>query len=96
MVRLPVIPREDKRDRFEAQTARIETGCYHLPRDAAWLDELRRELLAFPNGRYDDQVDSLVQFVAWSRRRGGPGTAERDPATGRSLGRTRPQGPRFR
>ena len=27
--------------------------------DAPWLADLRRELLAFPTGRHDDQVDAL-------------------------------------
>jgi hypothetical protein len=33
-------------------------GLY-LPQNAPWLPQLRSELLAFPNGKYDDQVDML-------------------------------------
>ena len=47
--------------RMNAQTARIEAGSVVLPRRAPWLDEFRRELMAFPAGRYDDQVDALSQ-----------------------------------
>src|SRR5262249_19663567 len=30
------------------------------------------ELLAFPNGRHDDQVDSVSQFLKWSSQRDSP------------------------
>jgi len=88
-------PNGDKVTRFEAQTARIETGRYLLPVRAPWLEEFRRELLAFPKGRYDDQVDSLVQFVEWSASRQGSGFVNRDPHTGRTLWVNRPQGRPF-
>jgi phage terminase large subunit-like protein len=29
-----------------------------------WLEEFRRELCAFPGGRYDDQVDAFSQALA--------------------------------
>jgi phage terminase large subunit-like protein len=45
------------------QTARIEAGSALLPRQAAWLDEFRREVLAFPNCRDKDQVDALSQAL---------------------------------
>ena len=84
-------PRQDKVTRLEAQTARLETGRYRLPADAPWLGEFRRELLAFPMGKYDDQVDSLVQFVEWSASARAEGFVERDPVTGRPRRVARPQ-----
>jgi hypothetical protein len=36
-----------------------------LPNQAPWLAEFERELLAFPNGRYDDQLDALLQLLDW-------------------------------
>ena len=36
---------------------------------AEWLGELRAELMQFPYGRYDDQVDSLSQFLNWVSRK---------------------------
>ena len=51
---------------MEAETARIEAGHVVLPRDAPWLDVFLTELLAFPNGRHDDQVDSVSQFLNWA------------------------------
>ncbi|GJD63987.1 phage terminase large subunit [Methylobacterium frigidaeris] len=82
----------DKQTRFEGQTGHLETGRYLLPRQAPWLEAFRREVLAFPRGRYDDQVDSLVQFVEWSGSPRSRGLLERDPETGRPLGRARPEG----
>ena len=58
-----VDPDGDKVMRMNAQTARIEAGAVSLPRRAPWLDEFKRELMAFPNGRYDDQVDALSQAL---------------------------------
>ncbi len=59
------VPREDKLTRLHAQSARIEAGHVHLPERAPWLDDLRTELAAFPQGRHDDQVDAISQFLAW-------------------------------
>ena len=47
--------------RMHGQTARIESGAVFLPIRAPWLDEFRKEVLAFPHGRHDDQVDALSQ-----------------------------------
>jgi predicted phage terminase large subunit-like protein len=35
-------------------------------KSASWVEELINELLTFPNGRHDDQVDSLVQALRWA------------------------------
>ena len=59
-------PRNDKATRVEAQSARLQTGNYLLPRSAPYLNNLRSELNGFPNARHDDQVDALIQFVQWS------------------------------
>ena len=61
-------PEHDKIVRLEAQSAVIEAGHVLLPERAPWLDDFRAEILAFPYGRYDDQVDSMSQFLAWAVR----------------------------
>ena len=58
-------PRLDKETRVAAATGKIEQGLVRIPSQAPWLAEFRQELLAFPNGRYDDQVDSLTVFLEW-------------------------------
>ena len=62
-------PEGDKVTRMSAQSAQIEAGQVVLPRDAPWLDDFKAELLQFPHGRYDDQVDSLSQFLKWIKTR---------------------------
>jgi predicted phage terminase large subunit-like protein len=54
-----------KVDHMAAQSAKIEAGHVYLPKSAAWLGEFLTELLSFPNGRHDDQVDSVSQFLRW-------------------------------
>ena len=60
-------PDGDKIMRLHAQTATIENGFVHLPIEAHWLPEYLSELMMFPNGRYDDQVDFTAQ--AWHGRK---------------------------
>jgi predicted phage terminase large subunit-like protein len=62
-------PEGSKADRMVAQSARIEAGHVHLPKQAEWLDSFLLELLAFPHGRHDDQVDSVSQFLKWAATR---------------------------
>jgi predicted phage terminase large subunit-like protein len=61
-------PNGDKLVRMEAQSARFEAGQVYLPEQAPWLATVLNELLAFPNSRYDDQVDSISQFLNWAER----------------------------
>ena len=67
---IEVKPESDKIIRMNAHTARIEAGYVHVPRRASWLDEFRKEIMAFPVGKYDDQVDALSQALdrAFSNR----------------------------
>lgn len=60
---LPV--RELKADRDKVSRAlvaapRMEGGQVYFPTGRGWLDEWESELLLFPNGRHDDQVDTLA------------------------------------
>jgi predicted phage terminase large subunit-like protein len=51
------------------KTATIENGFVFLPEAAPWLADYLAELLAFPAGRHDDQVDSTAQALAWAKKR---------------------------
>ncbi len=71
-------PTADKLVRLAAQSTRIEAGQVFLPADelkAPWLDPLLAEFAQFPQGRHDDQVDSVSQFLDWiegfNRRKNG-------------------------
>lgn len=63
------LPQGCKEMRMFGQTSKIESGQVLFPRKADWLDEYRNEILAFPGGRHDDQVDSTSQFLAWISNR---------------------------
>lgn len=58
-------PDADKVMRMHAQTGTIEAGFVHIPREAHWLAEYLHELVTFPKGKYDDQVDSTAQALDW-------------------------------
>ena len=60
-----VKPVFDKRTRMSIQSGKLESGQVFLPTVASWLDELEAELFAFPGGRYDDQIDSISQALAY-------------------------------
>ncbi|MEO6298643.1 MAG: phage terminase large subunit [Paracoccaceae bacterium] len=60
-----ITPVKDKQTRLHVVSAIIERGQVHLPERAPWLEAFREELVQFPYGRHDDQVDSMTQFLAW-------------------------------
>ena len=51
--------------RLAQHEGRFEAGLILFPKEAPWLADFEAELLAFPNGRYDDQVDALLLFLDW-------------------------------
>lgn len=61
----PVKPQGDKIMRMAAQTPAIEAGRVYLPTDAPWLTEYEHELVMFPKGKFDDQVDSTSQALCF-------------------------------
>jgi predicted phage terminase large subunit-like protein len=62
-------PKADKEVRMSQHEGRFEAGNIVLPKEAPWLADFEAELLAFPNGRYDDQVDALLLFLDWFHQR---------------------------
>jgi predicted phage terminase large subunit-like protein len=64
---LPVVavrPEGNKKTRMRIQSAKFEGGLVFLPKQAPWLFDYQAELFAFPNVRFDDQVDSTSQALA--------------------------------
>lgn len=59
-------PLDDKVTRALRQMAFFEHGLVFFKQDAPWLSVLERELLAFPNGKNDDQVDSITQALLYA------------------------------
>jgi len=53
----------DKFTRFASATTLFESGRVMLPKNGHWRTEYEQELLSFPNGSNDDQVDSTAQYL---------------------------------
>lgn len=51
--------RGDKAIRAQSIRGRMALDGLHVPRNAPWYEGFRSELLTFPTGRHDDQVDAL-------------------------------------
>lgn len=58
--RLPTVG--DKVQRAGSIRGRMGQGKVYFPKDAPWRNDLVSELLSFPSGRHDDQVDVLSLF----------------------------------
>lgn len=54
------IGRRDKQARARSIQGRMQQGKVLFPRNAPWVMDVVRELLQFPNGAHDDQVDALA------------------------------------
>jgi len=63
-------PKDDKLTRMNAQTATIENGFVHVPEADHWVAEYLHEVVTFPFGKHDDQVDSTSQALEWFKRCG--------------------------
>jgi len=63
-----------KEFRFDKVTPMFEAGQVYLPNRALWLADYEKELIAFPSGKNDDQVDSTGQYLDWARQKGRRGS----------------------
>jgi predicted phage terminase large subunit-like protein len=62
---IPVTPRDDKVTRLRRHRNTLRRGAVLLPEAAQWKDEFLEEIILFPYGAYDDQVDAMTQFLDW-------------------------------
>jgi len=62
---IPIRPEMDKVTRMSVRSVAIESGQLYLPISAPWIGDFEAELLSFPNGRFDDQVDTVSQLLNW-------------------------------
>jgi predicted phage terminase large subunit-like protein len=60
-------PDRDKVARALPATAALESGRVLLPRHASWTKDFEAEVLSFPIGQHDDQVDVLSYAVEVAR-----------------------------
>jgi predicted phage terminase large subunit-like protein len=52
----------DKATRAQAFRGRLSQGRVYFPKYASWLSAFETELLTFPAGKHDDQVDAMSLF----------------------------------
>jgi predicted phage terminase large subunit-like protein len=64
-----VVAMRDKINRFSVVLPQFEAGQVLLLQGAPWLGEFLEEMLSFPQTRFNDQVDSVSQFLNWHRQR---------------------------
>ena len=62
---ISVTPRDDKVTRLRRHRNTLRSGVVVLPETAQWKDEFLEEVVLFPYGAYDDQVDAMTQFLDW-------------------------------
>jgi len=60
---------KDKLSRALPLTAKMESGQVFFRKNADWYSELEKELLQFPAGEHDDQVDALAYAVLQTARK---------------------------
>jgi predicted phage terminase large subunit-like protein len=58
-----VVPEGSKFDRLRRHYNTIQRGRILLPRSADWAADWIEEIVAFPNGTHDDQVDALSMYL---------------------------------
>ncbi|MDA3843111.1 MAG: phage terminase large subunit [Candidatus Kapabacteria bacterium] len=82
-------PDKDKLSRALPIAAKCETGSVYFKEAAHWLNCFESELLSFPNGAHDDQVDTFAYIDQLIRpiSKGGPAGAKKaDRSTGITKG----------
>lgn len=70
---VPVVPKESKEARAFAVTPLFESGNVYLPPSEghAWIDrDYIPELMQFPSGAHDDQVDATTQALSYLKENG--------------------------
>ena len=60
-----VTPENTKEARAAVQSSKFESGRVFFPKNARFISELETELFSFPGSKHDDQVDSIVQALAY-------------------------------
>ncbi len=66
---IPINPQGGKEDRANAVAPLIESGYVYLPHPHyhPWVSDFLAEARAFPNGKHDDAVDAMTQYLARKR-----------------------------
>lgn len=70
---VPITPKESKEARASAVSPFWEAGNVYIPAasEAYWVNEFKSELMNFPSGAHDDQVDAMTQALNYFREHKG-------------------------
>lgn len=67
---IPMSPNNNSKEfRLDGVSPMFEAGRVFIPKAGLWVPEYESELLSFPMGKYDDQVDMTSQYLAWVRKK---------------------------
>lgn len=64
---IPIKPKLDKVTRFASVVSIFQSGRVLLPKKSSFNRELLKELTTFPNSKHDDIIDSISQFLNFSK-----------------------------
>lgn len=67
-----LVPLTDKMVRANPLKGRMQMGKVYFAKNAAWMPVLQQEMLRFPAGKHDDQVDSLAWAVRLTLTKSAP------------------------
>lgn len=67
-----LVPLTDKMVRANPLKGRMQMGKVYFPKNASWFPTLQQEMLRFPAGKHDDQVDSLAWCVRLTLTKSAP------------------------
>lgn len=62
---VPFTPPSGKEERARGTTPYYEAGNVYFKEDAAWVQGVVEDFIAFPNGQYKDTVDALTQAIMY-------------------------------
>ena len=54
-----------KESRINNSTGSIANRNIFIPKEATWLFDFEQQVMQFPNGRHDEDLDCLAQFLTW-------------------------------
>jgi len=62
---IAIVPKESKIARLNAVSPMIEAGNLWVPNPKLypWVDDFIQEIITFPKGKFDDQVDAMTQYL---------------------------------
>jgi len=67
-----LVPITDKIVRARPLQGRMQQGMVHFPSNQPWVEPLQQEMLRFPGGVHDDQVDAMAWLLRMTLKRAAP------------------------